>query len=79
MHINNLSEKKKPRSNKLSNGAYCMFSMTSVILAFEIIWVGALISSQTMVLAKLIMWALTPTLALPAVLARAFPPSQVCL
>lgn len=74
MHFNNLSEKKH-RFSKLANGAYCIFS---VIVAFEIIWVGAFICSQTTVLAKLIMWALHPTPALP-VLAWAFPPSQVCL
>lgn len=78
MHFNNLSEKNHS-FNKLSSRAYCMFSMTSVLLAFEKIWVGALISSQTMVLVKLIMWALNPTPALPVVLAWAFPPSQVCL
>lgn len=78
-HFNNFSEKKKPRSIKLSNGTYCMFSMTSVMLAFEVIWVGALIGSQTMVLVKLIIWALTPTPALPVLLVGAFLPSQVCL
>lgn len=41
MHFNNLSERK--HRGKLSNGTYSKISVSSVMLAFEINWVGVLI------------------------------------